>query len=430
MGSGALTNDERAELERLRAQLAAYRHRRRAGVGRWVGAIPLLVLAALLAGLAVVAGYVRAEVLDTESYVETVAPLAEDPAVRQAVADRLADEIVTRTNVTELATELVDRLVEQGAPDRLHELIGPAVSGLRSFLSEEINNLLGTPQFQALWEQVNRAAHNGLVTVLTGGEGEFITASGTTVSLDLGALLAAAKQELVARGIGLAARIPDVSIHYELVNSPELPTVRRYVTLLDDTATWLPFVALALLITGVLVAPNRRRGIVAAAVAVAAVAGLLLAGLAVARTYYLDNLPETVRSPDAAAVVIDTVLRFLVASLQTLLVAAIIVAIVAVLAGPSGPAKLLRTLLGKALDAGARLLARAGPWVATTGRALSGARAAIQTGLVIAAIAVLILAQRPGIASALWTTALVLVLFAVVELFARASVAPSSAPAR
>lgn len=81
-GSGALSNHERAELERLRAQVAAYQHRRRTRLGRWLGATALLTLAAVLGGLAVVAGYLRAEVLDTESYVETVAPLAQDAAVR------------------------------------------------------------------------------------------------------------------------------------------------------------------------------------------------------------------------------------------------------------------------------------------------------------------------------------------------------------
>lgn len=420
MQSGDLSADERAELERLRAQVAAYQRGRGARAGRWAAATPLLVLAAVLSGLAVAAGYLRAEVLDTESYVQTVAPLAQDAAVREAVASRLADEIITQTNVADLATDLVDRLVDQGAPERLGDLVGPAVSGLRSFLHDQIYQLLTTPQFQALWEQVNRAAHTGLVTVLTGGQGEFITANETTVTVDLGALLSAAKQRLVARGIDLAERVPDLSIPYELVNSPELPTLRRYTTLLDNVATWLPFVALGLLIAGVLVAPDRRRGLITAAIAVATVALVLLGAVALGRTYYLDHLPDTVRSPDAAATVVDTVLRFLVGSLQTLLVAALVVAVAALLAGPSRPAVAIRRVVGGALDAGARALTRAGAWVAATGRALAGARTVVQVGLVLAAVVILILAQRPGIPAVLWATVIVLVLFAVMEVFVRA----------
>lgn len=425
MESGELDDDERAELRRLRAKAAQYEahgspaDHRWARRGRWLGACALLIVAALLSGLSVVAVYLRAQVLDTQTYVETVAPLTEDLAVRGAVANRLTDEFIARTDVTALANQLVDKLVEQGAPQRIGELVQPAVSGLRSFLYNEIYKLLGTPQFQTIWEQVNRTAHDALDTVLTGEPGRFVTSEGTTVTLDIGALLSAAKQELVARGLNFVSRVPDVSISYPLVESEKLPTLRRYTRLLDSVATWLPFVALTLIAAGILVAPNRRRGVITAFVAVGAVAALMLAALALARTYYLDNLPATIRSPDAAAAVIDTILRFLVASLQTLLVAALIFVVAAWLAGPSRPATGIRRLANICLDAGARGLAHAGTWVAAVGRALHGARWMIQIAVVLAATVGLILADRPGISAVLWTTVIVLALFAIVELFVR-----------
>jgi hypothetical protein len=421
MESGQLSADERAELERLRAQVASYQRGRWARGGRWLATCALLLVSAGLSGLAVVAVYLRAEVLDTESYVETVAPLAEDTAVRQAVADRLADEIIIRADIEALAAGLADRLVEQGAPERIGDLVGPAVSGLRSLLYDRIHDLLGTQQFQRIWEEANRAAHTGLVTVLTGEEGEFIGSSETTVTVDLGALLSAAKQALVARGIDFAAQIPDVSIPYDIVDSPDLPTLRRYASALDNAATWLPFLALALLIVGVVVAPDRRRGIIAGAVAIGIVTAGLLGALTVARGYYLDNLPTTIRSPDAAAVVIDAILRFLVASLQTLLVAAAVAVVAALLAGPGRPATAFRRILNRALDAGARALAHAGSWVTTTGHALSGTRPVVQVVVVLAAVTGLILAERPGISAVLWTTLAVLAIFAVLELFIRTS---------
>ncbi|HEX6873662.1 MAG TPA: hypothetical protein VF163_21395, partial [Micromonosporaceae bacterium] len=334
MEPGELSPQERAELERLRAEAAAQRdgsgrHGGWRRGGRWIGAVALLIVAALLSGLSVVAVYLRTEVLDTEAYVETVAPLAEDVQVRQAVANRLTDEIMTRTDVAALATQLADKLVQQGAPARVKDLVAPAIGGLRSFLYGEIYKLLGTPQFQTIWEQVNRAAHTAVVNVLTGTPGKFITSSGTTVTLDLGAVLAAVKQDLVARGFGFVARVPDVPISYELVDSKQLPTLRRYTRVLNSLAAWLPFIALALLLAGILAAPNRRRGLITGVAMIGVVAAALLATVALARSYYLDHLPSTVRSPDAAAAVIDAVLRFLVAALQTLLVAALIFLIVA-----------------------------------------------------------------------------------------------------
>ena len=420
---GALDPDERAELQRLRAEVAQYqrqRARRGSRLGRWVGALVLLVIGSVLAGLSVVAVYLRAEVLDTETYVQTVAPLAEDPTVRDALANRLADEIIIRTNVAELANELADRLVDEGAPERLPELVGPVISGLRSFLYNEIYKLLGTPQFQTIWEELNRTAHDALDAVLTGEEGRFVSSSGTTVTLNIGALLSAVKQELVARGFDIVSRVPDVSLSYTLIQSDKLPALRRYTTVLNTVATWLPFVALLVLGAGVLAAPNRRRGIVCATSAIAIVAAALLGALALGRAYYLSHLPAAIQSPDAMAVVIDTALRFLVAALQTLLIAALIGLAAAWLAGPSRPATVVRRAVNLGLDAGAKGLGHAGTWVVTTGRALHAARWAIQTALVLAAIVGLIVAQRPGISAVLWTTLVLILLLALVELFARA----------
>lgn len=419
MEPAELSADERAELERLRALSAAPAGGGWGRAGRWTGALALLLVAAVLGVFAVAAVYLKSEVLDTDTYVQTVAPLAENPAVREAVANRLTDEIVTRTDVAGLATQLAEKLVADGAPARLGDLVGPAVNGLRSFLYNEVHKLLGTAQFQQIWEQVNRLAHTGVVTVLTGGQGQLLTSSGNTVTIDLGALLSAAKQRLVAQGMAFVSRVPDVSIQYQLVDSDKLPTLRTYTRILNTVGTWLPFVALAVLLAGVLVAPNRRRGLLTGVVMLGVAAALLLGALAVARTYYLDHLPSSVRSPDAAAAVIDAVLRYLIAALQTLLVAAAVVIVGALLAGPSRPATAVRRLANRGLDAAGRGLARAGSWVAAVGRALAGARPAIQIGLALAAVVGLIVANRPGVAAVLWTTLAVLALFAIVEIFVR-----------
>jgi hypothetical protein len=139
-----------------------------------------------------------------------------------------------------------------------------------------------------------------------------------------------------------------------------------------------------------------------------------------ARDYYLDRLPPTVRSPDAVAVVYDTVVRFLIAALQTLLVVTIILIVGALLAGPSRPAVAFRRLLNRGLNAGSAALTRAGSWVATTGRALTGVYHPIQIGLVILAIGGFILANRPSIASVLWVTLAVVIVLALLEVFVRA----------
>jgi hypothetical protein len=414
---------ERAELERLRQAVAVDRGPGPHGVargGRWAAAIGLLVVAAVLGGVAVVAVYLRAEVLNTDAYVQTVAPLGQDPVVRTAVAQRLTDELITRSDLTGLANQLAGKLESEGGPARLSDLVGPLVSGVSSFLNNEINKLMETQRFATAWDNINRAGHQGLVTVLTGGSGKYVSSQGDTVTLDLGALLSMVKQQLVSEGLTIFSKIPDVSIPYTLVQSDQLPKLRNLTRLLDAAGTWLPWLALLALLGGILIAPNRRRGIITGCLFTAAMAGLLLAVVTLGRSYYVDNLPPAVRSPDAAAAVISTLLRFLVSALQTLLVVMSIFVVGALLAGPSRPAVFLRRWLNRGLDGLAGLLRRAGGWVAAIARVLRPAHAAVQIGLVLLAVVGFVLAERPGIAAVLWTTFAVLVVLVVLEVFVRA----------
>src|SRR6185295_515287 len=107
-----------------------------------------------------------------------------------------------------------------------------------------------------------------------------------------------------------------------------------YTQILNVAGTWLPWVALVLFVAGVFTAPNRRRGLITGAVMLGVVALVLLAALNIGRAFYLNNLPAST-SQQAAAEVYDTVLRYLVAALQTLLVVVVVLVVGALLAGPT-----------------------------------------------------------------------------------------------
>src|SRR5690242_14447420 len=94
------------ELERLRAENAKLsarisRRLRWRSAGAWL----LLVLGCGLAVLALVAVWLRTTLLDTDRYVQTVAPIAAQPAVQNAVADKLETAIFARVDFAALARE-------------------------------------------------------------------------------------------------------------------------------------------------------------------------------------------------------------------------------------------------------------------------------------------------------------------------------------
>jgi hypothetical protein len=141
---------------------------------------------------------------------------------------------------------------------------------------------------------------------------------------------------------------------------------------------------LLLLALGVYVAKDHRRALIGAALGVAGGMLLLALGLAIFRSVYLNGVPTEVLPHDAAAVLYDTVVRFLRAGLRTVLVLGLVVAAGAFLTGQSvtavrarqGLARGIGWLRGSAEHAGLRT-GPVGGWVYANKRALRIAAVAL-----------------------------------------------------
>src|SRR5512143_1873650 len=94
------------EVERLRARVAQLEGQQAtatpareepAGPSAWwaVGSAILLILACVLAPLSVTSVWASNQLSDTDQYVATVAPLADDPAVQSAIADKVTATVLT-----------------------------------------------------------------------------------------------------------------------------------------------------------------------------------------------------------------------------------------------------------------------------------------------------------------------------------------------
>ncbi|MGN6334232.1 MAG: hypothetical protein ACTHOD_21670 [Motilibacteraceae bacterium] len=231
---------------------------RRTGRERWrsVTATVLITLACVLAPLSVVSTWAKTQVSDTDRYVQTVAPLASEPAIQQALTDDVTRTIFQYVDVQAVASQAVDALAAQGAPPQvtqgLQALTVPLANGVQSFTRSEVQKVLSSPQFAALWEQVNRTAHQQVVSVLEGEQGGALTASQNgTVTLNLGPVVAEVKARLIADGFGLAARIPTVDRSIVLVQSDAVTKAQGFYRVLNTLGTWLPVLALVLLALGV-----------------------------------------------------------------------------------------------------------------------------------------------------------------------------------
>jgi hypothetical protein len=430
----ALDEHERAELERLRAEVAALRSQSRrpartaggvAGRQRWrtIVATLLIVLGCVLAPLAGVAVWARNQVTDTDRYVATVAPLAGDPAIQAAITDQITAQVFSYIDVKGLTTQAVDALAGRGLPprvaDQLQALAGPIANGVQSFTRTQVAKVVQSQAFADAWVQANRAAHQELVKALTGQGGGAVTVQNDTVSVNMAAFIQTVKQRLVAAGFTLAERIPEVNASFVLFQSPDVVRARSAFNLLNTLGDWLPVIALLLLAIGVYVAKDHRRALIGAGLGVAVAMLVLALGLVVFRAIYLDHISATVLPHDAAAVLYDTIVRFLRAGLRTVLVLALVVAGGAFLTGGSVTAVRTRQSLvgaigwvrGGAEHAGLRT-GPVGTWVYERRRIL-------RVGAAAAAGLVLVFWERPTGKVVIWLTVALLVVLGIIELIGR-----------
>ena len=446
----SLSAEERAELERLRAENAALRARARQdspagedtgrpagrppGRQRWrtIVAVLLIVIACVLAPLSVVAIWTRNQVTNTDRYVATVTPLASDPAVQQAITDQITAQVFTYIDIQALTTQVTDalsaRVEGRGLPPQaaaaLQGLAGPIANGVQGFVRTQVERIVQSQAFEDAWIQANRVAHEALVKALTGEGGGAVTVENDTVILNLGPFIQTVKQELVGHGFTLAERIPQVDKSFVLFQSEDITRARSAFNLLNTLGIWLPVLAIVLLVLGVYVAKDHRRALVGAALGVAVSMVVLALALTIFRSIYLDAVPASVLPHDAAAVLYDTIVRFLRLGLRTILVLGLVVAVGAFLTGQSVTAVKTRTGLANAIGWGAD---RAGFSTGPVGAWVYANKRALRIGAVTLAALVLVFWGRPTGKVVLGLTLALLVVLAIIEFLGRR---PAQEPAQ
>jgi len=424
--SHVMSAAEHEEYVRLR-RAATVRHRR----ARRAGAVVLLVLTLVLAPLALVAAWVHDEVADTGRYVQTVRPLASDPAVQKVMINRLTDRVVANIDVQAVTNAITDTLQKNGAPPRVvqgsESLTGPLRSAVRTVVQRNVSRVITSEAFQEAWVGANRRAHAAVVNMLTGSRSGALQANGDAIQLDVGNVVDQVRRRLFDAGFQKASAIPNVDRTITLFKTQQLAKAQNGMRLLDIVGTWLPILTLVFAALTVWTAPNHRLMVIIVGIGVAVMAVLLLVALAVARRVYLDSVPSATLPPDAAAVIFDTFIRFLRASSRTLLVVSLLAALTAYLYGPGRVARGVRSGAGRGATAAGQGLRRIGMNTGLTGRWLS-AHEAWTVGVTIGAGALaLVLWNRPTVGAVVLVLVLVLVALAIAAVLAAAGPAPDAA---
>ncbi|MCE3029690.1 hypothetical protein [Streptomyces sp. CMSTAAHL-2] len=282
----------------------------------------LITLSCLLVPFGALALWATYGLTDTGRYVTTMAPLATDPDVREAVADAVGDSL----------------LHEAG-----HRLdTGPLRSSVRPFVHDAVRSFTQTQAFRLAWDAGNRVTHDAVLRALRDDRDE---AAAEPVTVDFAPVTAQVKQQLSDEHIPLAARIPVQHTAVAVLPADELTSLRKGFHVLEVAGFWLPLAAVAFAAAGIALAVRRRRAIAATALGTALGGALLGLAVAVGRALTLAGLPGDVPRP-AAGAVYDALTGTLRTVSWLLLGLGLTVALTTWLTRNLRPARLVRRLRG------------------------------------------------------------------------------------
>ena len=408
------------------------RARRRRLSWRTPVAALLIIFGCILAPLSVLGVWTANQVSDTSRYVANVTPLIHDPAIQNALTDKITGEIVTKINVKGLTDQAAAGLSQKGFTrigSLLQGVSGSLASGVQGFVHSRIHKIITGPRMANAWVQVNQVASQQLNAVLSGSGGKngALGVKNGQVTLDLAPLIAVAKQDLVAGGLTIAGKIPIVHATFALFPSKNLAKAQSAYRLINDLKIVLPIVTVVLLGLGVLAARGHRRALIGAGLGFAASMLVLGAGLAIARAIYLNSVPATTPA-DAAAAAFDILVRFIRTALRTLLVVGLLVAAGAFFTGPSAAAVATRSAFFSGLGRIRRGGESAGVSTGPVGKWTYTYRHALRIGAVALAAVIFVFWGRPTAAVTIVIAVLLLVVLGLIELIGRPAPQPAPTP--
>jgi hypothetical protein len=304
--------------------------------------------------------------LNTDTFVGTVAPVFQHPEVDTAVATRATDQLFTQLHL--------ESRLKEALPDKVSFAAGPITSATEGFVAGEIAKVLESDRFQKVWTATLTSTHKVVVAVLRGQKTPAVsTANGyivlNTVPLINNALgqVSGLASSLTGKHVTLptitSAEVPQQAINklsdalgvqlpsnfgqITLIHSKNLSTVQRLVKAFDRITILLPILAIVLIAGALWLSVARRRTLIQLLV------GVLLLMIIVRRVVLHEQgtLANSAHNPQVANIVLGQVLHgFLVLTAWELGIA-FVVLVIAVITGPYRWAAWLRSEVTRGVEA-------------------------------------------------------------------------------
>ncbi len=422
---------ENRQLKKTQAKFDEAGGQKAKGRLRASAAVILVLIGALLAPVAVIGTWARAQLVDTDRFVQTFAPLAQKPEVQSFVAKEVTNGIEQSVDIDAMVSDLFDGIAQLDLPpaaaQTLPLLEGTAANGVRSLIGSGVETVVESPQFASVWETTLRETHRRAVAVIQGDPNSMLQLSDDgTLSLSLGIVITEVKTALTNQGIGFADAIPVIDRSVPILASNSLVLVRTLYQVAITVGFWLPWVALGALVAGVLFARRRTRALSWAGASVAVSLLLLSAGIGIGKLVFLGAVSPSIMPAATAEVLFVQLTELIASTLLALITLFVLIAVGAWLAGASRLAVATRGALESGFAAIRRAADRRGLGSGSVGRFVERWHSAILVLTVAVGVAMLFFIRPITFGAVVATLVCVLLVLCVAEVLRR----PADAGAR
>lgn len=294
----------------------------------------LIVIGSAVLVVAILATWIRAQIIDTGGWTQTSVRMLENDKIREFVAADLSERLLTVVNVQDLAAK--------NLPSQLSPLAPALETAAAEVVPKAIERALEIPKVQELWGKANRLTHARVMEVLNGG-GKTLSTAGGEVSLNLETLLDRIGAQLGV-GANIGGKLPAGRRQIVLMRSTQLRTAQDVVKGLRDLSFVLPLVVVLLYVGAIWVAEGARRHVlidIGVGIIAAALIALLLRRWT--ESYVVNNLV----SNEGARPAVREVLSIATAGWRSRALWLLITGVLFIFAGSlAGPMRWARTLRG------------------------------------------------------------------------------------
>ncbi|ERK73619.1 hypothetical protein [Leifsonia aquatica] len=384
----------------------------------------LIVIGSLLAPVAVVASWAKVQLTDTQSFVDTFAPLADDPAVQAYVTDEAVKVIQENVDIPQITSQVVDGITDLGtgpvATKALDALKGPLAQGIVSLIQTTVGNFVSSDAFAQVWQEALRTTHTQLVaTMQNDPKAAVAVGADGSVGIQLAPIIDRVKQLLVDQGLTFASQIPTIDRTITVAQNSSIPTIQLFYGVAVAAGAWLQWIALAFLVLGVVVARRRALALVWAAVGLALSMVVVVAGIGIGRLVFIGSVSPSLLPSKVA----DTVFRTVTTAMQdtgvAVLVLAIVVAVVGWYSGPFAVPRKLRGFFGSGVTWVRDAAERHGISTGRTGEWIYAQRALLRAVVALIAAALVLFVRPLTTPLIIWTLVLAALVIAILELVQR-----------